>query len=113
MLNRPVNDNTSQSLKRRDQRRSRVTFSRNQKYRDMARSVAIRKQRSGSRHRPQNSNNERATWQSQTKSSFGRARGKSGEENDCPTGKDEEFWFQAEREFLEAEELAKQIPDDE
>jgi len=31
------------------------------------------------------------------------------EENGCPSGRDEEFWLQAEREFREAEELAKQI----
>ena len=31
------------------------------------------------------------------------------EENGCPFGRDEEFWLQAEREFREAEELAKQI----
>jgi Protein of unknown function (DUF2934) len=30
-------------------------------------------------------------------------------ENGCPFGRDEEFWLQAEREFREAEELAKQI----
>jgi uncharacterized membrane protein YccC len=30
------------------------------------------------------------------------------EENGRPVGQDEEFWFQAEREFREAEELAKQ-----
>jgi hypothetical protein len=29
------------------------------------------------------------------------------EENGRPTARDEEFWFQAEREFREAEELAK------
>jgi hypothetical protein len=29
------------------------------------------------------------------------------EENGRPPGRDEEFWFQAEREFREAEELAK------
>jgi len=29
------------------------------------------------------------------------------EENDRPVGRDEEFWLQAEREFREAEELAK------
>jgi len=29
------------------------------------------------------------------------------EENGRPTGRDEEFWFQAEREFREAEDLAK------
>ena len=29
------------------------------------------------------------------------------EENGRPAGKDEEFWFQAEREFREAEDLAK------
>jgi hypothetical protein len=34
------------------------------------------------------------------------------EENGCPAGRDEEFWFQAEREFREAEELAKQNQDD-
>ena len=30
------------------------------------------------------------------------------EENGRPAGRDEEFWFQAEREFREAEDLAKQ-----
>jgi hypothetical protein len=30
------------------------------------------------------------------------------EENGRPSGRDQEFWFQAEREFREAEELAKQ-----
>jgi hypothetical protein len=30
------------------------------------------------------------------------------EENGRPVGSDEEFWFQAEREFQEAEELVKQ-----
>jgi hypothetical protein len=34
------------------------------------------------------------------------------EEHGRPAGRDEEFWFQAEREFREAEELAKQIRDD-
>jgi Protein of unknown function (DUF2934) len=34
------------------------------------------------------------------------------EENGRPAGRDEEFWFQAEREFREAEELAKQIGND-
>jgi hypothetical protein len=34
------------------------------------------------------------------------------EENSRPTGRDKEFWFQAERELREAEELAKQILDD-
>jgi hypothetical protein len=34
------------------------------------------------------------------------------EENGCPAGRDEEFWFQAELEFREAEDLAKQIGDD-
>ena len=29
------------------------------------------------------------------------------EEHGCPAGRDEEFWFQAEREFREAEDLAK------
>jgi len=38
---------------------------------------------------------------------FGHGRGNL-EENDRPAGRDEEFWFQAEREFREAEELAKQ-----
>jgi len=33
-------------------------------------------------------------------------------ENDRPVGRDEEFWFQAEREFREAEDLAKEISDD-
>ena len=28
------------------------------------------------------------------------------EEHGCPFGRDEEFWFQAEREFREAEEMA-------
>jgi Protein of unknown function (DUF2934) len=28
------------------------------------------------------------------------------EEHGCPSGRDEEFWFQAEREFREAEEMA-------
>jgi hypothetical protein len=31
------------------------------------------------------------------------------EENGRPSGRDDEFWFQAEREFREAEELAKQV----
>ena len=31
------------------------------------------------------------------------------EENGCPSGRDKEFWFQAEREFREAEELAKRV----
>jgi hypothetical protein len=31
------------------------------------------------------------------------------EENGCPSGRDKEFWFQAEREFREAEELAKRL----
>lgn len=34
------------------------------------------------------------------------------EENGRPAGRDEEFWFQAEREFREAEDLAKQARDD-
>jgi hypothetical protein len=34
------------------------------------------------------------------------------EENGRPAGRDEEFWFQAERELRDAEELAKQIRDD-
>jgi hypothetical protein len=34
------------------------------------------------------------------------------EENNGPVGRDEEFWFQAEREFREAEDLAKEIRDD-
>jgi hypothetical protein len=34
------------------------------------------------------------------------------EENGRPVGRDEEFWFQAEQEFREAEELAKQAQDD-
>ena len=34
------------------------------------------------------------------------------EENGRPTGRDEEFWLQAEREFREAEDLAKEISDD-
>jgi hypothetical protein len=33
------------------------------------------------------------------------------EENGRPAGRDEEFWLQAEREFREAEELAKQDQD--
>ena len=32
------------------------------------------------------------------------------EENDRPVGRDEEFWFKAEREFREAEALAKETP---
>jgi Protein of unknown function (DUF2934) len=31
------------------------------------------------------------------------------EENGRPAGRDEEFWFQAEREFREAEELAREV----
>jgi hypothetical protein len=34
------------------------------------------------------------------------------EEHGRPVGRDEEFWFQAEREFQEAEDLAKQARDD-
>jgi hypothetical protein len=34
------------------------------------------------------------------------------EENGRPSGRDEEFWSQAEREFREAEELAKQNGND-
>jgi len=34
------------------------------------------------------------------------------EENDRPAGRDEEFWFQAEREFREAEELANKSGND-
>ena len=34
------------------------------------------------------------------------------EENGRPAGKDEEFWFQAEREFREAEDLAKRNGED-
>jgi len=34
------------------------------------------------------------------------------EENNRPVGRDEEFWFQAEWEFREAEDLAKEISDD-
>lgn len=34
------------------------------------------------------------------------------EENNRPVGRDEEFWYQAEREFREAEKLAKEIRDD-
>jgi hypothetical protein len=34
------------------------------------------------------------------------------EESGRPAGRDEEFWFQAEREFREAEALAEQIRDD-
>jgi hypothetical protein len=33
------------------------------------------------------------------------------EEHGRPEGKDEEFWLKAEREFLEADALAKEIPD--
>jgi hypothetical protein len=34
------------------------------------------------------------------------------EENGRPVGKDLEFWLQAEREFQEAEDLAKEVGDD-
>jgi Protein of unknown function (DUF2934) len=34
------------------------------------------------------------------------------EENNRPVGRDEEFWFQAEREFREAEDLTNEIRDD-
>jgi Protein of unknown function (DUF2934) len=34
------------------------------------------------------------------------------EENGRPVGKDEEYWFQAEREFREAEDLAKRSGED-
>src|ERR1700704_3081394 len=34
------------------------------------------------------------------------------EENGRPAGRDEEFWFQAEREFREAEDLAKRSGED-
>jgi hypothetical protein len=34
------------------------------------------------------------------------------EENGRPSGRDEEFWYQAERELREAEELAKQAGED-
>ena len=34
------------------------------------------------------------------------------EENGQPVGRDVEFWLQAEREFREAEDLAKEIRDD-
>jgi Zn-dependent oligopeptidase len=34
------------------------------------------------------------------------------EENGRPVGRDEEFWFQAEREFREAEDLAKRNGED-
>jgi hypothetical protein len=34
------------------------------------------------------------------------------EENGRPAGKDLEFWLQAEREFQEAEDLAKEVGDD-
>jgi hypothetical protein len=34
------------------------------------------------------------------------------EENDRPIGRDEEFWFRAEREFREAENLAKSAGED-
>jgi hypothetical protein len=34
------------------------------------------------------------------------------EENGRPAGRDEEFWFQAEREFREAEDLAKRSSED-
>jgi hypothetical protein len=34
------------------------------------------------------------------------------EEHGCPSGRDEEFWFQAEREFREAEELANESAND-
>ena len=33
------------------------------------------------------------------------------EENGRPFGREEEFWFQAEREFREAKELAKEMND--
>jgi len=33
------------------------------------------------------------------------------EENGRPVGRDEEFWLRAEREFQEAEALAKEVPD--
>jgi hypothetical protein len=33
------------------------------------------------------------------------------EENNRPAGRDEEFWLQAEREFREAEDLAKETRD--
>jgi polyhydroxyalkanoate synthesis regulator phasin len=33
------------------------------------------------------------------------------EENGRPVGRDEEFWLRAEREFREAEPLAKEVPD--
>jgi Protein of unknown function (DUF2934) len=34
------------------------------------------------------------------------------EENGQPAGRDEEFWFQAERKFREAENLAKEASED-
>ena len=34
------------------------------------------------------------------------------EENDRPVGRDEEFWFQAEREFREADDLARESRDE-
>ena len=34
------------------------------------------------------------------------------EENGRPAGRDEEFWFQAEREFREADELARETRDE-
>jgi hypothetical protein len=34
------------------------------------------------------------------------------EENNRPVGRDGEFWFQAEREFREAEDLTNEIRDD-
>jgi hypothetical protein len=50
-------------------------------------------------------------WQSPTKTRSERGPGK-WEENNRPVGRDEEFWYRAEREFREAEKLAKEIRDD-
>jgi hypothetical protein len=41
-----------------------------------------------------------------------KARQGNLEENNRPVGRDEEFWFQAEREFREAEDLTNEIRDD-
>jgi len=39
-------------------------------------------------------------------------RKRAREENNRPVGRDGEFWFQAEREFREAEDLTNEIRDD-
>jgi hypothetical protein len=57
--------------------------------------------------------NQRARSLARANEDLIRARAREiWEESGRPSGRDEEFWFQAEREFREAEALAEQIRDD-